>query len=134
MMVAFSVAMFANSYWYRGGDNSWGATAMTVSTDGLYEYIQSSNNANQFKIATSEDSWDYGWTYVQAGFNSTDVTNIGDYYPSMCQDAFNKRQTEIDVLNGKIAEYGKELGIPTPTCDVLSTIVRCIQDNYDRQF
>ena len=62
------------------------------------------------------------------------VTNIGDCYPSMCQDAFNKRQTEIDVLNGKIAEYGKELGIPTPTCDVLSTIVRCIQDNYDRQF
>jgi 2-dehydropantoate 2-reductase len=62
------------------------------------------------------------------------VTNVGDYYPSMCQDAFNKRQTEIDVLNGKIAEYGRELGIPTPTCDVLSTIVRCIQDNYDRQF
>ena len=62
------------------------------------------------------------------------ITNIGDYYPSMCQDAFNKRPTEIDVLNGKIAEYGKELGIPTPTCDVLSTIVRCIQDNYDRQF
>ena len=84
MMVAFSVAMFANSYWYRGGDNSWGATAMTVSTDGLYEYIQSSNNANQFKIATSEDSWDYGWTYVQAGFNSTDVTNIGDYGQDNC--------------------------------------------------
>ena len=62
------------------------------------------------------------------------ITNIGDYYPSMCQDAFNKRQTEIDVLNGKIAEYGKELGIPTPTCDVLSTIVRAIQDNYDKQF
>ena len=62
------------------------------------------------------------------------ITNIGDYYPSMCQDAFNRRQTEIDVLNGKIAEYGKELGIPTPTCDVLSTIVRAVQDNYDRQF
>ena len=84
MMVAFSVAMFANSYWYRGVDNSWGATAMTESTDGLYEYIQSSNNANQFKIATSEDSWDYGWTYVQAGFNSTDVTNIGDYGQDNC--------------------------------------------------
>jgi hypothetical protein len=57
---------------------------MTESTDGLYEYIQSSNNANQFKIATSEDSWDYGWTYVQAGFNSTDVTNIGDYSQDNC--------------------------------------------------
>ena len=39
------------------------------------------------------------------------VTNIGDYYPSMCQDMlFNHRQTEIDVLNGKIAEYGEQLG------------------------
>ena len=62
------------------------------------------------------------------------VTNVADYYPSMCQDFFNKRQTEIDVLNGKIAEYGKELGIPTPTCDVLSQVVRAIQANYDNQF
>ena len=62
------------------------------------------------------------------------ITNIGDYYPSMCQDAFNKRQTEIDVLNGKIAEYGEELGIPTPCCTVLTQIVRCIQDNYENQY
>lgn len=62
------------------------------------------------------------------------VTNVSDYYPSMCQDAFNKRQTEIDVLNGKIAEYGEQLGIPTPTCAVLSQVVRAVQGNYDRQF
>ena len=62
------------------------------------------------------------------------VTNVGDYYPSMCQDAFHRRPTEIDVLNGKIAEYGKELGIPTPTCAVLSQVVRAIQGNYDKQF
>lgn len=62
------------------------------------------------------------------------VTNIGDYYPSMCQDAFNKRQTEIGVLNGMIAKYGEELGIPTPTCDVLSQVVRAVQGNYDKQF
>lgn len=63
------------------------------------------------------------------------VTNIGDYYPSMCQDALmHQRQTEIDVLNGKIAEYGEELGIPTPTCSVLSQVIRCIQNNYDNQY
>ena len=63
------------------------------------------------------------------------VTNIGDYYPSMCQDAlFHQRQTEIDVLNGKIAEYGRELGILTPTCDILTKIVHCIQDNYGNQY
>ena len=63
------------------------------------------------------------------------VTNIADYYPSMCQDMlFNHRQTEIDVLNGKIAEYGEQLGIDTPVCKVLSQVVRCIQGNYDKQF
>ncbi|MCF0138059.1 MAG: 2-dehydropantoate 2-reductase [Oscillospiraceae bacterium] len=63
------------------------------------------------------------------------VTNIADYYPSMCQDMlFFQRQTEIDVLNGKIAEYGKELGIPCPTCDILTKVVHAIQNNYDKQY
>ena len=84
MVALFSVAMMANSYWYRGVDNSWGATAMTVSTGGTYEYIQSSNNANQFKIAASADGWDYNYSYVQAGFNGTNVTNIGDYSKDNC--------------------------------------------------
>lgn len=73
-----------STYWYRGDDNSWGATAMTESTDGMYEYFQSSNSTNQFKIATSTDGWDYDYTYVQAGFNSTDVTDIGDYSHDNC--------------------------------------------------
>ena len=34
----------------------------------------------------------------------------------------------------KIAEYGEELGIPTPCCTVLSQIVRCIQGNYENQY
>jgi 2-dehydropantoate 2-reductase len=63
------------------------------------------------------------------------VTNIGDYYPSMAQDMlFEHRQTEIDVLNGKIAEYGEQLGIPCPNCATIATIVRCIQANYDKQY
>ena len=63
------------------------------------------------------------------------ITNIGDYYPSMCQDALmHKRQTEISVLNGQISEYGKELGIPTPTNDILTLVISCIQENYDNQY
>ena len=79
-----SVGMMANTYWYRGGDNSWGATAMTVSEDGFYEYIQSSSNANQFKIAKSTSGWDYNYSYVNKGFNGTNVTNIGDYGTDNC--------------------------------------------------
>lgn len=63
------------------------------------------------------------------------ITNIGDYYPSMCQDALmHKRQTEISVLNGQISEYGKELGILTPTNDILTLVISCIQENYDNQY
>jgi 2-dehydropantoate 2-reductase len=63
------------------------------------------------------------------------IDNISDYYPSMAQDMlWKKYRTEIDTLNGTISDYGKQFGIPTPTCDVLSTVVRCIQNNYDKQY
>lgn len=76
-------------YYYRGSDNDWNATAMTQSTDGKYFYIQSSNAENQFKIAKSTTTFDYNSTYVQKGFNNTDVQNIsaygkGDYSKDNC--------------------------------------------------
>ncbi len=63
------------------------------------------------------------------------IDHISDYYPSMAQDMlWKKYRTEIDTLNGAISDYGKQFGIPTPTCDVLSTVVRCIQNNYANQY
>nr|WP_306526603.1 hypothetical protein [Ruminococcus bromii] len=70
-------------YYYRGSDNNWGASAMTQSTDGKYFYIQSSSATNQFKIANST-TYDYNSTYVQKGFNNTDVQNIGNYSGDDC--------------------------------------------------
>ena len=32
----------------------------------------------------------------------------------MLQDVEARRQTEIDFLNGGIARFGRELGVPTP--------------------
>ena len=63
------------------------------------------------------------------------IANIYDYYPSMAQDVLmNRRQTEIDNLNGMIVKYGEELGIPTPVCKVLTEEIHCIQANYDKQY
>ena len=63
------------------------------------------------------------------------IDNMGDYYPSMAQDMLqNHRQTEIDNLNGKLCEYGRQLGIPTPLNDVLVTEVKAIQANCDKQY
>lgn len=58
-----------------------------------------------------------------------------DYFPSMCQDMLmNKRRTEIDSLNGAIAEYAQQLGIAAPTNAVLAQLVSCMQDSYDKQY
>ncbi len=70
----------AAQYYYRGNQNSWGATKMTVSTDGFYEYFSAkgySNNGSQnnnFKVALSEDSWDYDKDYCTRGYNGTNIS------------------------------------------------------------
>ncbi len=73
------------SYYYRGSDNSWGATEMTVSEDHLYCYFTSTAATNQFKIALSTTSYDYNHTYEHIGFNGTNITtNFGNYSNDDC--------------------------------------------------
>lgn len=61
----------------------------------------------------------------------TTVKSYGDYYPSLAQDMLiYKRPTEVDTLSGAISKYGKLANVPTPTCDVLSEVVRAVQSNY----
>ena len=63
------------------------------------------------------------------------ITNLGDYYPSMAQDVvLYHRQSEIDSLAGAISMYGRQVNIPTPTCDVLSTVIKAMQANYDKMY
>ena len=46
------------------------------------------------------------------------------HYPSMHQDLIQKnRKTEIDFLNGYISRKGKEYGIDTKYCDLITTLV-----------
>ena len=43
---------------------------------------------------------------------------------SMLQDVTRGRRTEIDFLNGRISELGREHGIPTPYNDVLTALIK----------
>lgn len=46
------------------------------------------------------------------------------HYPSMHQDLVqNHRQTEIDFINGYVARKGKELGIDTPYCQLITDLI-----------
>ncbi len=75
----------ANTYYYRGSDNSWGATAMTPSEGGTYEYIASTASTNRFQIALSTSSYDYNHSYNWSGFFMTDQDiNLGDFSSNDC--------------------------------------------------
>ena len=46
---------------------------------------------------------------------------------SMLQDVEARRQTEVDYLNGGIAEFGRKLGVPTPTHESIWALVKGVE-------
>lgn len=56
------------------------------------------------------------------------------HYVSMCQDIHNKRQTEIDTINGYVVREGRRLGIATPVNETLMHLVRLISNHYEDQW
>ncbi len=51
----------------------------------------------------------------------------GPHKPSLAVDLDAGRKTEIDFMNGKITEYGRKLGIPTPYNDSMVWSVRATE-------
>lgn len=50
-----------------------------------------------------------------------------NHRPSMLQDLENGKQTEIDALIGFVSDQGEKMGIPTPTCEMLTSLVRFME-------
>ena len=46
---------------------------------------------------------------------------------SMLQDVEARRQTEVDFLNGGIAEFGRRYGVPTPGHDTIWALVKGVE-------
>ena len=53
-----------------------------------------------------------------------------DHKASMLQDVEARRPTEIDYLNGGIARFGRELGVPTPLNDAITALVKGLEDSW----
>jgi 2-dehydropantoate 2-reductase len=49
---------------------------------------------------------------------------------SMLQDIEAHRQTEVDFLNGGIARFGRELGVPTPSHDTITALVKGVEASW----
>lgn len=58
----------------------------------------------------------------------------GDHFPSMAQDVFAHRRTEIDSINGAVYAKALELGIEVPYVETMYRLVRCIEQNYEAQY
>jgi len=54
-----------------------------------------------------------------------------DHKASMLQDVEARRLTEIDFLNGGIARFGRELGIPTPLNDAVTALVKGLEASWE---
>jgi 2-dehydropantoate 2-reductase len=53
-----------------------------------------------------------------------------DHKASMLQDVEARRKTEIDYLNGGIARYGREHGVPTPLNDAVTALVKGLERSW----
>lgn len=50
---------------------------------------------------------------------------------SLLSDILKQRPTEIDTLNGAVVQEGKKLGIPVPANELITNLVKLIEQNYD---
>jgi 2-dehydropantoate 2-reductase len=50
-------------------------------------------------------------------------------HSSMLQDILAGRPTEIDALNGQVANRGRALGVPTPVNDLLTSLLRAAEQS-----
>ncbi|MDP2268835.1 MAG: ketopantoate reductase C-terminal domain-containing protein, partial [Deltaproteobacteria bacterium] len=51
----------------------------------------------------------------------------GDHKPSMLVDIENRRRTEINFMNGKFVEYGRQAGMETPYNKTLWALVKALE-------
>ena len=72
--------------------------------------------------------YDFGEDYLKEALSY--LEKVGAHKDSMCHDIANKTPTEIDFLGGKITEYGRANGIPTPYYVTMTNLVKALEDNY----
>ncbi|MCQ2340722.1 MAG: InlB B-repeat-containing protein [Paludibacteraceae bacterium] len=80
--VSITITAVANDeYYYHGTQNSWGATKMTRSADGLYWYISATKGGSNHEFKLTKGSGyttEYSYSYNSAGFNCSNVTNMNN--------------------------------------------------------
>ena len=58
------------------------------------------------------------------------LETVGAHKDSICYDIAHKTPTEIDFLGGKVVEYARNFGIPTPFYVAMTNLVKALEDSY----
>lgn len=82
---------------------------------------------SEFSLAAKADDVDLEVDEMVAYVSDTAKT-VGAHYPSMHQDIANRRPTEIDFLNGRVAEMSKENGFDAPNCRLITQLIHAKED------
>ncbi|CCV64497.1 Ketopantoate reductase ApbA/PanE family protein [Alteracholeplasma palmae J233] len=87
---------------------------------------------DEIQAVAIKEGIDYDRNYVETIITNLFTGNKRNHYPSLYQDMKNKRLTEIDYLNGAIADLGRKNGIKTPVCELITYLIHAkefIQSN-----
>jgi 2-dehydropantoate 2-reductase len=73
------------------------------------------------------------WDDPIAATRAVYLANGPAHLSSMTVDLLRERRTEIDVLNGAVVEYGRQLGIPTPVNEALTLAIKTVEQTSERR-
>ncbi len=59
-------------------------------------------------------------------------TQHGEHVPSMLQDLYAQRRTEVDALNGAVARIAEQAGVSAPLNRTLATLVKLAELSHQR--
>ena len=83
---------------------------------------------NEAMAVSKAMGYDLGENYVEESMGYLEKAKA--HKDSMCFDLANKTPTEIDFLGGKIVEYGRAKGVPTPYFVTMTNLVKALEDSY----
>jgi len=86
---------------------------------------------NEAMAVAKAMGYDLGEEYLKECIGYLD--KVGAHKDSMCSDIANRLPTEIDFLGGKVVEYGRAKGVPTPFLTAMTNLVKAMEDSYLRE-
>jgi 2-dehydropantoate 2-reductase len=98
-----------------------GVTMAQAMTDPIVYQIVDALVKECIKVARANEI-ELGWDFYPHGMDY--MGKAGAHKPSMLMDIEAKRRTEVDFINGKFIEYGKQAGIETPYNNTLHSLVK----------